>query len=759
MNRAPRAALAVALALPTLASALGFSRVFVGTSFIGPVLIVAIASHAAAALTRKLPTLLAEPAHLLLGVLVTCWVVLPQTVAFGLPSSRTRHEAHAALTVAWHSFATESAPVSPRTGYVLVACVALWLIGWVADRLVFKLGTPVEALIPSATVFVFVTLLSGPHHRLSSTIGFGVAVALFALTWRTVHRPRRHAFAALSGVALIATSLLAGVLLLDTVPGARGAGAVEVRRLGRQSSDRTVVSPLVDIRRRLLDQSDQELLRVRAAEPSYWRLMALDQFDGTVWSSNEHFEDVHTRLQPDQRLPAGGHLLRQRYVISGLDQPWVPAAFQASSVPEGDDHLQWDPQTATLIVDRSRHSASGLTYTVDSLVKDWTPAELRAASGPIPRSIASKDLALPTAFPGEISRIAAAVTEGGTTTYDRARALQDWFRSTFRYSTDVAPGQSSQAILEFLHDRVGYCEQFAGTYAAMARSLGIPARVVVGFTPGTPDPDDPTSFTVRGRNAHAWPEVYIGGAGWVSFEPTPGRGNPQASQHTGVSPEQAGPGPQPVPSPTVPPTTTASTDSTQSPTVPTSSPPSTPPTIPSSRPLTTAPTASQHSSGWGRAGAALACLLLLLAACHLVVRARRARRHHRARTPAATVLAWWRDVLDAASLVGLPATATATHLELAHAIGNVAPAVVEPDIRALGTLATRAAWAPSGISAGEVEDARRAAHQTIVALRRVIGRGARLRSLFDPRTRWRPVAPARATAGYSSWWKRSRNRS
>ena len=68
----------------------------------------------------------------------------------------------------------------------------------------------------------------------------------------------------------------------------------------------------------------------------------------------------------------------------------------------------------------------------------------------------------------------------------------------------------------------------------MARSIGLPSRVAVGFTPGVTDEVDRNLYSVRGEHAHAWPEVYINGAGWVAFEPTPHRGAPGAANYTGV---------------------------------------------------------------------------------------------------------------------------------------------------------------------------------------------------------------------------------
>ena len=138
------------------------------------------------------------------------------------------------------------------------------------------------------------------------------------------------------------------------------------------------------------------------------------------------------------------------------------------------------------------------------------------------------------------------------TPYDKALALQNYFRDGFTYDESVNYSDDADPVAAFLVDRAGFCQQFASTYALMARSIGLASRVAVGFTPG--DPLDPSrrpeagsdlrgapvaDFVVRGRHAHAWPEVYFDKVGWVPFEPTPGRGNPQAVDYTGVAPEQA----------------------------------------------------------------------------------------------------------------------------------------------------------------------------------------------------------------------------
>jgi len=105
------------------------------------------------------------------------------------------------------------------------------------------------------------------------------------------------------------------------------------------------------------------------------------------------------------------------------------------------------------------------------------------------------------------------------TSYQVAVALQNWFQSNFFYDTSVQ-GSGANALVSFLNDKRGYCEQFAATMALMARMEGIPSRVDVGFTPGSKIPGTET-YLVTTADAHAWPELYFTGVGWLRFEPTP----------------------------------------------------------------------------------------------------------------------------------------------------------------------------------------------------------------------------------------------
>jgi len=109
--------------------------------------------------------------------------------------------------------------------------------------------------------------------------------------------------------------------------------------------------------------------------------------------------------------------------------------------------------------------------------------------------------------------------EGG---YDRVRRILDFFTDAangFDYSLSTAPGTSGDDLLDFLTERRGYCEQYAGAMAVMVRAAGMPARVALGYTPGTVQEDGTRLIT--SDDAHAWVEVYFYDLGWVPFDPTP----------------------------------------------------------------------------------------------------------------------------------------------------------------------------------------------------------------------------------------------
>ena len=294
------------------------------------------------------------------------------------------------------------------------------------------------------------------------------------------------------------------------------------------------MSPLVDIRSRLVDQATVEVFTVRSPQRSYWRLTSLEEFDGTIWKSSGSFGSVDGSLPASVEADVATSTFEQSFTISSLASIWLPSAYEPRAVDAPGVDVRYDEDSATLIVDddvtrQRRHHLPGQLR-----LAPHHAGGPRGASGEVPSDIRDRFLELPDGFSPSVRALAQEITDGIESPADQARALQDHLRDNFTYSLAVQRGHSEDALEDFLFtNKEGYCEQFAGAFAAMARSIGLPARVAVGFTPGSEDDDEPGLYHVRGEYAHAWPEVYIQGAGWVLFEPTPGRGAPGAEGYTG----------------------------------------------------------------------------------------------------------------------------------------------------------------------------------------------------------------------------------
>ena len=693
----------------SVATVIGFLRLYDGWTFLTDLLAFALGAHVLAIACRRLraPAPLVVLAAIGGAALAVGWILFPDTTALGLPTGETWRAASASLREARQEYPVVITPTEVLPGFQLAAGLALWLAAWFGDWAAHRLRANVEAITATTAIFIFCAVLGSGRGEVACAALFAAAVLVFIAVQRAIALDRtaswppvqRSASRTLlrSAAVLAVIALAAGVALGPALPGARSEAALDWRGEGQGDRSRVTVSPMVEIRKRLVEQSDQEVFRVRASEPAYWRLTSLDTFDGEIWSSSGEFSEAGDELPTDAPSSRTVREVRQRVTIEALSTIWAPAAFEAVSVTTGETPLRWDPDSSTLIVDASERTSDGLTYSVVSEVPTFGPDQLEGGTGRDPRVVRDRYLGLPEDFPFLASDLARRVTSGAGTRYEQARALQDWFRTEFTYSLEPTSGHGDTAIEQFLRSNEGYCEQFAGTFAAMARSLGIPARVAVGFTPGTPDPDDPSVYRVRGRQAHAWPEVYFSGIGWVAFEPTPGRGMPGAERYTGVRPQQdATPG-----------TAATSTTTTAAPSTTAAEPSET------TDPATTSPDAErtdagpvveddEPGSGSGPPWPAIAGGAALVAALAAVLLRRRRQTARRAAMTEADRA--WEQVTDAlARHRGVAVVPAMTPLDVAASaaplLGSAGPALDR-----LAELVTASRWAPDGLGAAEVAE-------------------------------------------------------
>ncbi|MCU1497110.1 MAG: hypothetical protein JWM47_1063, partial [Acidimicrobiales bacterium] len=729
--RLPATSSETALLLVHVSVVLGFSRLYEDGSFLGPLLGFVVGSHvmAVACRRRRVPA----PAVALLAVggaaLTAAWVVFPGSTRFGLPTTATWDLAREALRMSRVEFQEVTAPAPVLPGFQLTAGLALWGSVWFADWTAFRLRATVEAVAPAAVLFVFCAMLGSGDHRIWSTMAFTGAVLGFVASHRALRAQLGQAWLATSattgpravlraGVALAVVGMVGGAAIGPVLPGSDADAVIHWRATAERNGDRTTVSPIVDLRKRLVNQEQTELFMVTAEHRAYWRLTALDRFDGQLWTSSSTYSAAGDDLTGTSSDVVGSRSNEQHIRIQNLSAIWAPAAYQARSLEKATEGLSWDPRSGTLIVDAPEASgdnvtSDGLDYVVVSEAPVLEGDDLRAADGPDPEGIAREYLELPEDFPDLAIDEARGATAHAEGRYDQAIALQNFFRTTFEYSLDVPAGHGDSAIVDFLESRTGYCEQFAGTYAAMARSLGMPARVAVGFTPGDLVEDRPDTYQVRGRHAHAWPEVYFTGIGWVPFEPTPGRGMPGAQAYTGLSEQQE------APDIVIATSTTTSLAGGPTTTTASSGPATRQDTVPRRTVVTAEPDGPADPEGGNAAWAAVAlaglgvtwAVVLLLAPGY-----RRRRRPGDGRSAAAVLHAWERGLAPVRWLTGLSPRAVETHDEFAR---RAAPSLGEPagSLRELADLATGAAWSPTGATAASAERAATLADDLLTSAR------------------------------------------
>ncbi len=163
------------------------------------------------------------------------------------------------------------------------------------------------------------------------------------------------------------------------------------------------------------------------------------------------------------------------------------------------------------------------TYSIDVMQSEATGDQLRAAGTDYPTFITDHYLELPVSVTDRTRELAQEITQEDDTAYDKAKAIESYLRENITYSENVAfPPEGADVVDFVLFDtQEGYCEYYASAFIVMARSLGLPARMMTGFFPS--DEESQGGILYRELNAHAWPQVYFPGYGWIGFEPTAAR--------------------------------------------------------------------------------------------------------------------------------------------------------------------------------------------------------------------------------------------
>ncbi len=246
-----------------------------------------------------------------------------------------------------------------------------------------------------------------------------------------------------------------------------------------------------------------------------WRGVTFSEYNGHGWGNPDDLDSeqvVPGEVWQPEALQ-GRRSLRQRFEVAAGHTYWL---YGIAEPIASDRAFQVHLRGPT---DAVGFEANARDYTVISQAPNVTESDLRAVSPPID-DIPASYLTLPESVPDRVLDLAKEVTEGAETPYDQARAIESFLR-TYPYDLDVPEPPSDVDVADyFLFDlQRGYCDYYATSMVVMARSLGLPARLAVGYAAGEYD-EDRRRFTVVEADAHSWPEIYFSEYGWIPFEPT-----------------------------------------------------------------------------------------------------------------------------------------------------------------------------------------------------------------------------------------------
>ena len=704
-TRTPTATLA--LAMLSAATAVAFDRVFRDGSYLLPALGAAMIPHAIGWLGRRRrwhPVTPIVVSLLALGIYAT-WIAVGSTTFLGVPGPDTPHALATTIREGWDVLRTGVAPVTATTGAVLLTVVALWIMATSADALAFAGEAPLGAIVPSLVVFVVASSL-GPHELGVWTTALYLAAALtfLAVCHRDLLERRRSWFTGRSasgrtptsrgrmpvgvGAALAAVAILAGLFIAPALPGADGAPLLRYKRTsGGQGRYESSTNPLVDLAARLGAPSTEQRFTVESPQRLYWRQVALDRFDGSQWTLESSSRAASQVLDGIDTVD-GTTSVRQRFRLTGMVERWLPAAYEPVGISLPNARIL--PESRTLF--NADSAVIGLDYSVVSRVPpgQLTAEQISATARAVPDALEA-DLDLPADFPASVRRTARDVTAGGATPYDRAVALRNYFTGgAFTYDLAVPPGAGNHAMEEFLAVKRGFCQQFAGTFAAMARSVGLPSRVVVGYNPGNYDADAGI-FRVGDANAHAWAEVWLAGVGWTLFEPTPTGPQPGATDsRIGLPSRAEATGPT-----ATTPTTVAPEGTTPTTVVAPAGGGGAPVSVDGTG---SDPSGTQDRTRWIAIGiVVMALVLLAFRAGRGRVRRAHRRSTRRRGTPREAVVGAWAEALDRLDENGVATSRADTPSEVVRETASRSDPVPDADValERLADATARAMWSPA----------------------------------------------------------------
>jgi transglutaminase-like putative cysteine protease len=542
--------MAGSIAVGVAGAALSLNGVLRGWGWYWPVfttVLVVCFTLAALRAVRAQPLLVTAGGFLALGAVLTLTFFRSSSVAGVIPTAASLTELDRLIRRASETILSETAPVAPNVGIVMVICAVLGLTVILVDALAVPLG------MPAATGAGLLAILVVPAMIKPQSVGFwgftaavaGYLMILACSQWfvpdarmpaDSARSPGQVRRAALTGSAALVATLLVPL----GIPGFDQGTFPQGSRLNPWGTS-TGLNPMITLGNSLRTPAGTGRITyaTNSTAPLYLRSVTVDHFDGDSWGPDDRNA---SRRSLGRQIDPGYAVLvdEQQPVVTAIDtgtftSPYLPAPYPPESVRGLNGRWTWDP--ATLSIKGSDTTSRRQEYLVRSSVPKLTAEQLALSSASV-QGISEDFTRIPGNVPEIVRTTASTVAGSSGTPYGKAMAIQKYLRSAeFSYSLQSPvqggyDGNGLSVLADFLDQKSGYCIHYASAMAVMARLEGIPSRIAVGYAPGRLTGATVSvagegvlpEYEVDARDAHAWPELYFQGLGWVPFEPTPSRG-------------------------------------------------------------------------------------------------------------------------------------------------------------------------------------------------------------------------------------------
>ncbi|MGH8929029.1 MAG: transglutaminase TgpA family protein [Acidimicrobiia bacterium] len=545
------------------------------------------------------------PLNIVGAGLAVARVAAGSTMTFGIiPSAATPAALGDELGIALELIRFGSAPVVAAAGLVAVLAGVFWLLGAVIAYGSVR-RRPLLMTIPALGFYLILATLDRrqPMSWWPIVMAASGALAFLAATDRATTgrarsvrsgrvipaRGRLLPLLTVTVVALAASGATRG--FAATVPESGMVAWRTATGFGGGLFGGVSYNLFADMQQDLTGRSTEVVFaaRVSANAPAnsqlYWKLITLDAYDGDYWlpASLPVTRPENEQGWEAEDLQFRGPTVRVEQVvqIAALRQNFLPVLYSPRSLVTNDELLAASYRAREDgSVRFDARTKDGLVYRVISDVPQFDLPALASRGGDLsplfqqaqeagvfpvapspnptqipPTSVRETYTDLPDDFPDELQALARDITARTSTPFERAVLLEEFFRRDggFVYDPFVSSGHATLDMVDWLTDpesrnyRTGYCEQFASAMALLARILGIPSRMVLGFAPGElgTQSDGSEVIIVRALHGHAWVELYMGGQGWIRFDPTPRSDgiNPPTVNQVGFDPTRYVPAP------------------------------------------------------------------------------------------------------------------------------------------------------------------------------------------------------------------------